>query len=281
MNINNILNYSLIVMAVSLFIACSKDKDPVVSNELEGLQLVTTISNDAHQIELYTSNGKFQTGYNKIYFQIKNANGSLVNNTAATWAPLMHMTSMSHSCPFSSITKKENAQSTFTGYIVFQMAGNDTEYWELALNYTINGKEYTAKDKIMVTAAPKRVVESFQGSDNKRYVVALAEPSNPRVAVNDMKAVLYRMESMTNFVMVDNYKIKIDPRMPGMGNHSSPNNVDLTQGQDKMYQGKLSLTMTGYWKINLQIEDSSQNIIKGEAVTPTNEGSSIYFELEF
>ena len=281
MEFNKILKYFLAVIAVSLFISCSKDKDPIVSNELEGLQLVTTISNETHKIELYNTNGKFQTGYNKIYFQIKNADGSLVNNASVAWAPLMHMMSMSHSCPFSSITKKENAQSTYTGYVVFQMAGNDAEYWELALNYTINGKEFTAKDKIIVTAAPKRVVESFRGSDNKNYILALAEPSNPRVAVNDMKAVLYRMESMTNFVAADNYKIKIDPRMPSMGNHSSPNNVDLTQGQDKMYQGKLSLTMTGYWKINLQVEDSSQNIVKGEAVTETNEGSSIYFELEF
>ena len=69
--------------------------------------------------------------------------------------------------------------------------------------------------------------------------------------------------------------------MPGMGNHSSPNNVNLTQGTDKMYYGKLSLTMTGYWKINLQLEDASQNILKGEPVTDTNETSSIYFELEF
>lgn len=84
-----------------------------------------------------------------------------------------------------------------------------------------------------------------------------------------------------SFVPVDNFKIIIDPRMPGMGNHGSPNNVDLTQTTDKVYRGKLSLTMTGYWKINLQLADATSKVLKGEAVTNENEGSSIYFELEF
>lgn len=251
------------------------------ANELDGLQLVTTISNSNHKIAMYTAAGKLQTGYNKVYVQIKNTDGSTINNATVSWKPVMHMMSMSHSCPYSSVTKKENAQSVYEGYIVFQMAGNDMEHWELSFDYTVDGIAYTAKDTIQVTAAAKRVVESFQGSDGRRYVMAMVEPTAPRVAVNDMKAVLYRMESMMNFVTADNYTIKIDPRMPGMGNHGSPNNVNLSQGKDKMYYGKLSLTMTGYWKINLQLADASQHILKGETVTDNNPVSSIYFELEF
>lgn len=281
MNYLKILKYILLLSVVAFFGSCSKDEDITPVNELESLQLVTTITNDQHKIELYTANGKFQTGYNAIYFQIKNADGSLVNNATATWTPVMRMMSLSHSCPYSSISKKENAQSTYAGYIVFQMAGNDMEPWELSLNYTVNGTSYTAKANVQVTAAPKRVVETFQGSDSKRYVLAMVKPENPKVASNDMTALVYRMETMMNFVPVTGYKVKIDPRMPGMGNHGSPNNVDLTQGADGMYHGKLSLTMTGYWKINLQLLDASQNIVKGEEVTGSNESSSIYFELEF
>ncbi|WP_407492528.1 hypothetical protein [Elizabethkingia anophelis] len=195
--------------------------------------------------------------------------------------PVMQMMSMSHSCPYSTIGKKENAQSTYKGYIIFQMAGNDMESWELTINYKIDGNEYTAKNKIKVDATPKRVIESFQGSDGKRYVLAMVKPVNPIVGINDMEASVYRMETMMNFVPEENYKVKIDPRMPGMGNHSSPNNTDLTYSSAGMYQGKLSLTMTGYWKISLQLLDGSQNVIKGEEVTASNESSSIYFELEF
>jgi hypothetical protein len=281
MNFIKIINYCFILIAASLFVSCSKSDDTKTPNELDGLQLATTLNNSTHKIELYTANGKLQTGYNAVYLQVKNLDGSLVNNATISWKPVMTMMSMSHSCPFSGIAKKQNAQSTYGGYIVFQMAGSDTEYWELSIDYTINGTAYTAKNKIQVTAAPKRNVESFLGSDNNRYVLALVEPANPRVAINDMKVLLYKMESMMSFSIADNYKIKIDPRMPGMGNHSSPNNEDLTQNADKMYQGKLSLTMTGYWKINLQLADAAQTIIKGEPVTASNDTSSIYFELEF
>lgn len=274
--------FTILCMAtIALFFASCSDNDDVVVDELQDLKLVTTISNATHKIELYTATGDFRTGYNAVYFQIKDADGALVQNATASWTPVMSMTSMSHSCPASEIAKKQDAESTYAGYIVFQMASNDTEYWELTLDYTINGTAYTAKDKIQVTQAPKRVVESFTGADNERYIVALVEPVAPKVAVNDIKAVIYQMESMMSFVPVEGYKLKIDPRMPGMGNHTSPNNVDLEQGDDEMYQGKLSLTMTGYWKINLQLVNTTGEILKGEAVTETVEGSSIYFELEF
>lgn len=70
--------------------------------------------------------------------------------------------------------------------------------------------------------------------------------------------------------------------MPGMGNHSSPNNVDLTfDATSKMYKGKLSLTMTGYWKINLKLMNAADEILKGENVTEENESSSLFFEIEF
>ena len=70
--------------------------------------------------------------------------------------------------------------------------------------------------------------------------------------------------------------------MPSMGTHSSPNNVDLTQvAAGGMYKGKLSLTMTGYWKINLQLLNANNEVLKGEAITDAVPASSIYFEIEF
>src|SRR5690625_7098417 len=70
-----------------------------------------------------------------------------------------------------------------------------------------------------------------------------------------MVAAIYTMENMHQYSLINDYVLKIDPRMPGMGNHGSPNNQDLTQGADLFYHGKLSLTMTGYWKINLILEN--------------------------
>ena len=70
--------------------------------------------------------------------------------------------------------------------------------------------------------------------------------------------------------------------MPSMGNHSSPNNVNATQAvAGDLYNGKLSLTMTGYWKINLQLAKPDGTVVKGEEIAGTVTDSSIYFELEF
>jgi hypothetical protein len=70
--------------------------------------------------------------------------------------------------------------------------------------------------------------------------------------------------------------------MPSMGNHSSPNNVDATQiAAGDLYKGKLSLTMTGYWKLNLQLLNASGTVLKGETITDAVPASSIYFEIEF
>ncbi len=76
--------------------------------------------------------------------------------------------------------------------------------------------------------------------------------------------------------------ISVDPRMPGMGNHSSPNNEDLVYNAGtQMYDGKLSLTMTGYWKVNLMLYNENGDVLKGETVTDTNPESSLYFDFEF
>jgi len=67
-----------------------------------------------------------------------------------------------------------------------------------------------------------------------------------------------------------------------MDNHTSPGNVNLTYDSTTgLYSGKLNLTMTGYWKINLIVRDASNTIQKGDPITGTTTASSIYFELEF
>ena len=87
---------------------------------------------------------------------------------------------------------------------------------------------------------------------------------------------------MLSFLAVTDATILFDPRMTGMGNHSSPNNVQpIFSATDNLYHGKLSLTMTGYWKLNFIVKDATNAVLKGEEVTTSNESSSLYLELEF
>lgn len=270
-------NIISLILTALLIAACTKEE--VTPDPLEGLALAATMQNNTHKIALYTPGGRFTTGYNAVTLKIEDLNRNPVENAAVSWSPMMHMHSMSHGCPASAVSPLEDG--LYQGHLVFQMASNDSEYWELTLNYTVNGTNHTAAEKIVVAESAKRVVQSFQGSDGKRYVCALTAPLAPKVGLNDMQAVIYRMENMMHFTPVKGYKLKIDPRMPGMGNHSSPNNVDLASGDTGFYEGKLSLTMTGYWKINLQLESPEKQILKGEAVSEVNAASSIFFEIEF
>ena len=274
-------------VALSIFlISCRTSDDPVTPpsvTELEGLVKVKEFSNDTHTIELYTVTGTTQLGYNDMKFRIKNkSNNQYEKNATVNWNPVMRMTTMSHSGPKSEVTKVTPDGTLYAGYLVFQMPQNATEYWDLKFDYSINGTAYTATTVVDVPDSAKRRVNSFLGSDNTKYIVAYIEPRTPKVAVNDMTLGVWKMQDMMTFPVVDGYTVKIDPRMPGMGNHGSPNKVNATQtSAGKLYNGKLSLTMTGYWKINLQLANAAGTVLKGEEVTDQNPASSLFFEIEF
>ena len=274
-----------ICITVLGLVSCSSDNDNSTNDsaELEGLTQFQTIKNETHIIKMYNKNGGLEQGYNDITFQIiDNATNAIIKNATVTWMPKMHMKMMIHSCPKSTVQKTITDGTTYSGYIVFQMAQNATEYWDLQINYKIDGVDYTMTEVINVPASAKQRVTSFTGTDKVKYVVATVEPNNPKVAVNDFSVAVFKMQDMMTFPVVDKYKVKIDPRMPSMGNHGSPNNVDLTQTTSgDFYHGKLSLTMSGYWRINLQFLNDSQEVLKGEAIEGDVTQSSLYLEIEF
>lgn len=279
----NLIKKSIVFALLSLVIVgCTSDKvsTPVI-DELANLNKFKEIANNTHTVELY-SKSAVEQGYNKIVFRIKdNATGQYIKNATANWVPL-YKGLMTQSCPKSDINKT-NAESTiYSGYLVFQMAENDIEKWELKINYTINQVVYTVTTPIDVPASSKRRVTTFTGSDNVTYVVAYADPSQPAIGVNDLIVGIFKMQDPLNYIVVDGFNLKIEPRMPSMGNHGSPNNIGATQpNSGALYAGKMVLTMTGYWKINLQLLDSNGVILKGEALVGHVPESSIYLELEF
>ena len=270
------------LVLLTIFASCSNNDTPEV-NELDGLTKFKEITNTTHTIELYKHMGGLEQGFNEIALKIKdNATNQYLKNATVTWMPVMHMAMMNHSCPKSAVTKVSTDGVVYEGYIVFQMAQNATEYWDLKIDYTINGTAYTMTSVIDVPASAKQRVTTFTGSDSVRYIVAYVDPHHPKVGINDMVAGVWKMQDMMTFPVVDNFKLKFDPRMPSMGNHSSPNNVDATQIlAGDLYSGKLSLTMTGYWKLNLQLVNASGTVLEGETITDVVPASSIYFEIEF
>lgn len=278
------LKHLVAILFVSLAaLSCTTEDDITLTNEIEGLTKIQELSNSTHTIELYNKTGEFLTGYNAISIRIKDkTSNTYIENASVIWNPVMQMPTMQHSCPKSNITKASDKSTVYEGFIIYQMANLDGTGWSITLNYTINEVVYTVTNTITVMQAKNQNVTTVTGSDSKRYVIALLEPTSPKIAINKLKVGLFKMETMMSFPVVENYTITLDPRMPSMGNHSSPNNTNLAYNStDGMYYGNLSLTMTGYWVLNLKLLNTEGAVLKGEDITTENTKSSLYLELEF
>ncbi len=246
----------IFLWGMSLWACSSSDITP---NEVK--RPITTLENDLYTVEFFITDSSWKTGYNPIEVHIKDKSGQFIDLPEFKVVPSMQMQMMSHSSPVSTFEKTDKGK--FKGFIIFQMASNEMEFWTLeALGIT---------KRIEVKESSKRVVQSFMGTDDSRYVLAMAEPNKPKVGSQTISAYLYQMKDSHHFVPVNNCKILLDPRMPGMGNHSSPNNQDLLSKGQGLYQGLLNLTMTGYWKLNVVLLNEQGETVKDQ----------IFFELEF
>ncbi len=268
-------------------VSCKKETEKIVevveNNEAKDLTKVKTIEENGLSVEIFTASGKFVTGYNEIFYRVKDLSlNAYVNNATLTAKPMMFMVGMSHGCPTISVEKLTARPNMYKGGVVFTMASNEQEYWELGVDVNQNGTVKSVNSRVVVEASPKRNVSSFLADDGKRYTVAMVQPTKPITGINTISAYIFERVNGSTYPIVNGYKLEFDPRMPGMGNHSSPNNVHMTQtSANGLYEGKVSLTMTGYWKINLRLLDDAGNVLKGEEVTTANPSSSIFFEIEF
>ncbi|WP_196890457.1 hypothetical protein [Aureivirga marina] len=282
------LKYIIPILFSIFFIACSNDDDdttaipPNTDDSVENLMLATTITNDTHEIEVYTEDGKIHQGYTEFTFRIKESSTeNYISDVNFSWNPVMQMPSMQHSCPTSSITKIANSKALYTAYAIFQMTGENGTGWTLNFEYTIANQTYEASKEINVKAAEKKNVAVFMGSNGIRYVLGLI-PAKPEIGINDLTLSLHKMTNMMQFDVITDHAITFDPRMPAMGNHSSPNNENPTfDTTSNLYKGKVSLTMTGYWTLNFTISDADNTLVAGNEITNDNPESSVMLEIEF
>lgn len=284
----------LLLFSCFLFAACSGDDNHDIDQNFEeetaGLELIQSIQNEAYTINLYNETGaQFQVGYNKIYVRAEDENGKPVKDIDLSWKPVMTMQmgemTHRHSSPFSELTKVQGTSTLFEGYIVFSMPGDgSSSWWELTVTYRIAGQEFSATEKVKVVSTEnkyKKVFTSVVGKDGLSYLLALVEPAAPEIGVNDAVIALFKSDENGSFPIENHYTIKIDPRMPSMGNHSAPGNEDLIQREDGFYHGKTGFSMTGNWTLNLILQNENGEVVSGEPVTEENQESSLHFKVTF
>jgi hypothetical protein len=283
--------YYILIFVTSIFISCGDDTVEIV-DPVAGLKEIQKFTDDNYTVTAYNETGELRLGYTKVYFTVKDKSGALIENAQLSAFPEMDMGAMKHSTPRSEITKVADKALYETYYAFLMYSGQSDGKWYYDLKYTV-GSVSGSFDKVEINVknafrpdgtTVRKVIQSLLAIDgsNKRYIVTLVEPLKPKVGSNDITAYIHERIDANTYTPVENFKLKLDPRMPSMENHSSPNNVDLIfNANEKIYKGKVNFSMTGYWKLNLILLNDKGETLYGNPINDTTEASSLYFEVEF
>lgn len=271
---------------------CSAEEAIQIYNFLQTVKIVpelTTEIDGRYRVSVYTRTGSLHTGYNDLYFvATKLTTGNYIKEfTVSNFKPLMYMTKMKmqHSTPISGIVKSFNSNFTAVkqGWISLLMPTSDAGYWTLAYDANVLGqKGGVTPTEVKVDGLPvgQEWLKSFK-IDGNTYYLSLVNPADWITGSNEIQAYV-SVKSQTGTdpyeLATEQFVIDIDPRMPDMGHHTSPDNAALTLQTDGSYRGKINLTMTGLWRIHLTIKDVKGNIVAG-GDNLKNGFSSLYWDV--
>ena len=267
---------------------CSAEEALQVYRFLQTVKIVpelSTVVDGKYNVFAYTKTGALHSGYNDIYFvATKQSTGNYIKNFDVTnITPLMHMVKMDmyHSTPVG-----PDAASFNDGYLAvkrtwvsFVMNTSDAGSWTLSYDALVLGKTGgVEKQDVVVNALPdgQAWIKSFKVGDDT-YYLSLVNPNEWQTGTNGIRAYVSKKsaKATTPYTLAsDIFTIDIDPRMPDMGNHTSPDNTALVKQTDGSYQGTINLTMTGLWRIHLTVRKADGDIVAGGG-----ELSSLYWDV--
>jgi len=267
---------------------CSAEEALAVYNFLQTVKPIDGIDlvvDGQYKVNVYSRTGTLHTGYNDLYFvATKASTGNYIKFLDITnLTPLMFMSKMNmyHSTPTSSevATSDINLVAVKHGWISFVMNTSDAGSWSLAFDAEVLKKKGSLEaTTITVGALPEgqQWLKSFK-VENDTYYLSLVNPTDWKTGTNTIKAYVSKKSNpiTTPYALAaETFTVDIDPRMPDMGNHTSPNNTPLVKQEDGSYQGTINLTMTGLWRIHLKVKDNEGNVVAGG-----EEGSTLFWDV--
>ncbi len=256
---------------------CSAEEALQVFRFLETVKIIpelSTVVDGKYNVFAYSRTGKFNVGYNELYFVVtKKKNGNYVKNYELTdLSPVMLMVKMNmrHSTPVSGPAESFNDSyaAVKRTWISFIMSSGESGSWTLGYNVSVLGSKGSVEEAdITVDPLPagQEWVKSFKQGDNT-YYISIVNPTDLKTGANTLKAYVSRKSTPATTpyaIASESFRVDIDPRMPDMGNHTSPDNTPLTRQADGSYQGTVNLTMTGLWRIHFTVRDLQGNIVAG------------------
>lgn len=244
-----------------IFFLSSCTKDSTISEPATGLVKLASgfAPGAATKVDVYAADSAF-TGYNKLYIALKDSiTDNYIENAGITLMPTMAMPMMSHSAPKENPVSSTAINRLFPCSVSFIMPST-AGVWTLAVQVDnkVNNKTGSAVFTINVKDPTYTKMFSFVSlADNSsKYFVSFVEPSKPIVGINDFEIVVYKKQSMMLFPADSSLSVSVTPEMPTMG-HGSPNNVDPVHFINGHYKGKVNFTMTGLWRLHLNLKSGS------------------------
>lgn len=259
-----IFNKTLLLIAITSILFSCKKSEQIEPEETTNPS--TPINNFTKIGETYILGAKakaivystkaFETGYNEVYVSLFDSiDGNPLNNGHFNIIPIMKTGTMQHSSPVENTETTSATNGYFKSAVVFSMSGTSSEW---SLNFTFhnhkNGLEGQGTLGVNVAASsPSKFASTVLVADsNKKVLISLIQPTNPEVGINNFEIVLHQMSSTMSYPAINNYAIEIYPEMVSMG-HGSPNNVNPVNIGNGHYAGKVNYTMTGLWRVHLNI----------------------------
>ncbi|MDZ7847879.1 MAG: FixH family protein [Owenweeksia sp.] len=182
---------------------------------------------------------------------------SKVEDAEVMFMPIMDMGAMMHTTPVEN-PDWDADMDAYMGAATFIMPSTAGDWlFNLIANQPGEVAD-TISFPISVEAKTEARLYSFVSADDSStsYFVALKEPMQPKVGLNDFEVMIYRRESMMSFPDATDFQVEIEPTMPSMG-HGSPDNINPVHVANGLYAGKVNFTMSGHWKVAVTLRNST------------------------
>ena len=256
---------------------CSAEEALQVYRFIQTVHIIPELRTEVdgkYDVWAYSKTGTLHRGYNDLYFVVtkKKTSNYVKNFDIKNFTPLMHMVKMDmwHSTPVGGSFEvfDTTRPAVKHGWVSLLMNTSDAGNWQFSYDIEVLGSKGGVTSKtINVEALPEGQdwLKNFKVG-NDTYFLSLVNPSDWKTGTNTIQAYISKKSTpaTTPYALAtETFTIEIDPRMPDMGNHTSPDNTPLTKQKDGSYTGTINLTMTGLWRIHLTVKDSKGNVVAG------------------
>lgn len=252
--------FLLLAFMAMLVISCNDDETPVDPTAgLIKITEATDVTNDI-KVELWAKEALF-VGYNPVFFLLSEAStNKRITDAHVHIHPMMYMGSgMNHTCPYENPADEEAVNQLFPAGIMFVMPSSDMDYWELEVEVHNHHNGKTGSVELDITVANPTVarMKSFTTAGGDKYFISYMFPEEMKVGINDFEVIANKRVSGMEWPAEEGLTFTLTPEMPSMG-HGSPNNVNPVHDASGHYKGKVNFTMTGEWRLNLEIRKAGE-----------------------